>query len=108
MSYTDGNGLILIDEVAAANDIAKLESAKIKVDETLNYVNQIIVLNSELSGATATAINDSATLYKTRLETQRANIEITISNIRKTVEIYHAIDSRMKDHINNANLEVEK
>ena len=57
MAYVDENGLILIDDVEIAEDIAKLKSTIDLLDEALEKIKQIQSENSVFMGHTASAIN---------------------------------------------------
>ena len=101
MPYLDENGTIMIDDVAAENDIAKLSSAKASIENTKSIINQIIALNSTMSGPTATAIDESTSLFIKYLNVQSSNIDACVENIKQTVAKYHAIDEGLRDTINS-------
>ena len=101
MPYLDENGTIMIDAVAAENDIAKLSSAKASIENTKSIINQIIVLNSTMSGPTTTAIDDTTSMFIKYLNIQSSNIDACMENIKHTVAKYQAIDEGLKDTINS-------
>ena len=104
MAFRDGDGTILIDDVAAENDVSKLNAALEKLEEAIAFVNQMIVLNSEMSGPSATAIEEAALTFKTQLEIQKTNIETTIENIRGTVRKYHTLDAELSNRISGSSM----
>lgn len=102
MAYVDQNGLILIDEVEAAEDIKKLKSALASMEEALDLVNQIAGVNSAFSGDTADAIGVSCAELIKQINQQKSQIEDEINFINGVIEKYQNIDANMKNQINSA------
>ena len=102
MAYVDQNGLVLIDEIEATEDIKKLCSANDLLSETLEIINQILAVNSGFKGDTANAIEGSCAELIKRVNDQKASIEAEISFINQVVERYKFIDSSMKNQINSS------
>ena len=102
MAYVDQNGLVLIDEIEAADDIKKLKNALVTLEETLEIVNQIAGINSSFSGDTANAIEVSSAEFINRINQQKTQIENEIKVITDLIAKYQVIDNKMKNQINSA------
>lgn len=100
MAYVDQNGLILIDDVEVAEDINKLKTTLSLMEDTLNTINQIISINSNFKGDTASAIEECTVEMVNRVTAQKEEIEEAIRYINQVVEMYKTIDANMRDHIN--------
>lgn len=101
MAYVDQNGLILIDEIEAAEDVKKLKSALATMEEALELINQIAGINSAFSGDTANAIEISSAELMKQVNQQKAEIEEEIRIINEVVERYQLVDAKMKNQINS-------
>lgn len=101
MPYVDENGTIMIDEVAANEDIGKLNVAKAGLEEAVALINQISVINGEFAGPTATAIEEAVASLKGNMQLQIENIDICLRNIQTTVCKYQEVDASLKDTINS-------
>ena len=101
MAYVDQNGLIMIDEIEAAEDIKKLSMAKESLNEALETINQIVGVNSAFQGDTATEVETSSEALKNRVVAQIAAIDEAIKFINQVVENYKLIDEKMKNQINS-------
>lgn len=100
MPYVDENGSVMIDEVVANQDIAKLRSAREKLEEAKKYITQIITLNSEFTGPTAEAVSEATIEFQKQLDIQIQNIENATLFIQRTIQKYQAIDSSLKEQVN--------
>ena len=101
MAYVDQNGLILIDEVEAAEDVKKLRNALTTMEEALEIINQIANINSSFSGDTANAISESSAELMSQVSQQKAEIEEEIRIINEVIDRYQIIDANMKNQINS-------
>ena len=101
MAYVDQNGLILIDEVEAAEDVNRLNKVLALLDEELTKINQISEINNGFKGDTAVAIGLSATEMTKKVNAQKNEIEAEIRYIKAVVERYKTIDANMKNQINS-------
>ena len=101
MAYVDENGLILIDDVEVAEDVAKLKTTIDLFDKALETINQIICINSGFKGDTALALEEATTEMNNRLSAQKGEIEETIAYINQVVERYKHLDAKMRDQINS-------
>lgn len=100
MAYVDENGLILIDDVEVAEDLAKLKTTMDLFDEALTLINQIVSINSGFKGDTAEALEAATFEMTKRVTAQKEEIEVAIRYINQVVEMYKTIDANMRDHIN--------
>jgi RecA/RadA recombinase len=101
MAYVDQNGLVLIDEIEAGEDVKKLTAALNSMDEALEIINQIANINAAFSGDTANAIEVSSTELIKQVNLQKTAIEEEIRFINEVVTKYQTIDTKMKDQINS-------
>lgn len=101
MAYVDQNGLIMIDEVEAAEDIKKLNAAKDSLMEALEIINNIASINSTFKGDAANTIDITVTELIKKINGQKAAIEDEIRIINQVVEKYKTIDANMKNQINS-------
>ena len=101
MSYVDQNGLILLDENEAFDDINKLKSALSSLDEALSTIGQIASINSGFSGDTASMIEASVLELTQKINQQKNMIENEIKFISEVVTKYQTIDSMMKNQVNS-------
>lgn len=100
MAYVDQNGLILIDEIEASEDVNKLTRTIETMDETLAIINQIVSVNSASEGEVAKTIEASALEMITDIKKQKEAIEAEIKFINETIEKYRIIDEDIKNKIN--------
>ena len=101
MAYVDQNGLVMIDEIEAAEDIKKLNAAKESLLEALAVVNDIAGINSTFKGDTANSIDLTVIELKKRIDAQTSAIDEEIRRINQVTEKYRIIDSNMKNQINS-------
>lgn len=102
MAYVDQNGLIMIDEIEASEDVKKLMNAKDAMMEALDIINNMASINSAFRGETADAINVTTTELVKKVNAQKTAIEDEIRYINQVVEKYRTIDANMKNQINSA------
>lgn len=96
MAYKDYNGKIMIDEVAANNDIKKLRQAIGKLEESKNAINQVIYQGNQTKGAVGTAIVTKGNELKGQLQSLINNLNSEISSINQTVAKYKRLDQEVK------------
>lgn len=102
MAYVDQNGLIMIDEIEAAEDIKKLNAAKDSLEEALAVINNIAGINSTFKGEAANSIEITVTELMKKIALQKKAIEDEIRIINQVIEKYRIIDSNIKNQINSA------
>ena len=102
MAYVDQNGLIMIDEIEAAEDIKKLNEAKESLLDALAVLNNIAGINSAFKGEAANSIETTVTELMKKVDLQKTAIEDEIRTINQVIEKYRIIDSNMKNQINSA------
>ena len=100
MAYVDQNGLIMIDEVEAAEDIKKLKKTVDSMNEALEKLNEINSINSVSKGDAANTVDSVATELIKQDNNQKKEIEQTIAYINGIIEKYRIIDTNMKNQIN--------
>lgn len=101
MVCVDQNGLILIDEVEAAEDNKKLNIALTYMEEAYELVSQIAGVNSAFRGDTADAIGFSCAELLEQINQQKNKIEEEIKYVNEVVEKYKNIDANMKNQIDS-------
>ena len=102
MAYVDQNGLVMIDEIEAAEDIKKLNEAKESLLDALAVLNNIAGINSAFKGEAANSIETTVTELMKKVDLQKTAIEDEIRTINQVIEKYRIIDSNMKNQINSA------
>lgn len=100
MPYTDATGTILIDDVAASGDVAKLKEGRDKLVEAVDAIQQVISLNSDAAGIIKESIDESMAILSAAIKSQIETIEISANYINHVVEHYKAIDQTLKGTIN--------
>ena len=101
MAYVDQDGLIMIDEVEASEDIKKLKSALVVMEDALNILNNIVNINGAFKGDTAIAIDTASAELIKKVNEQKTGIENTIEQINSLINKYRAIDMNIKNRIQN-------
>lgn len=102
MAYVDQNGLILIDEIEAAEDVKKLNATKDLLIDAMEIINQIVASNNSFQGDTANAIDVAALELTNKIKEQISGIEDEIRFINSVVERYKAIDTGIKNQVNSS------
>jgi len=99
MAYRDGSGAITIDEVAAANDIRRIQEAESYLAQSRSAILQLMDLAERMTGQTADAIRDKA--YELQTQVDRLNNQLVQSKqlISATVKRYQQIDAQLASHI---------
>ncbi len=101
MAYVDQDGLVMIDEVEAFEDIKKLKSALVVMEDALNILNNIVNVNGGFKGDTAVAIDTASAELIKKVTEQKEGIEYTIEQINSLINKYKAIDMNIKNRIQN-------
>ena len=99
MAYHDENGRITIDEVAAKNDVRKMEAAIDRLDATIRQFKQLMNKASESKGNTAEAVYDKSMEMITRLNKSKEQLQMAIDLINRTVKHYYELDKKLRDAI---------
>lgn len=102
MAYHDENGRITIDEVAAYNDIAKLQNSIDIMRTTMRKFEQLQAEAAESSGKTAAAIANKAAEMIGKLRKAISQLENSIALIKRTVAYYQQKDRELRDTINGS------
>lgn len=99
MAYRDGSGAITIDEIAAANDIRRIQEAEGYLAQSRQVIIQLMDLADGMTGQTADAIRDKA--YELQTQVDRLNSRLVESRqlISATVKRYQQIDAQLASHI---------
>lgn len=101
MPYVDENGSVMIDEVVANQDIAKLRSAREKLEEAKQNISSIIATNSTFSGPTSDAIEVSSDYLRRQVERQIQDVDSAIEYIQRLIRKYKDIDASLKEGFNS-------
>ncbi len=96
MAYRDYNGQITIDEVAAKNDVRRINEAISKLEASKNSMNQLIQQSNEMKGATAQAIEAKASELKRQIEALINTLNQEAYAINQTVAKYKRLDQEVK------------
>lgn len=99
MAFTDQNGKITIDEIAAQQDIKNMAAAKENLTAAADSLKEAMALASELSGDTAATIEDTARQFIKQIDATITSIDTASHNIETTVRTYQAMDSKLKNVI---------
>lgn len=102
MAYVDQSGLILIDEIEAAEDILKLKKTIESMNEALKKLNEMESINSVSKGDAADTVDSVAAELIKQVNNQKLEIEQTIKYINELIEKYRTIDANMKNQINTS------
>ena len=99
MAYRDGSGAITIDEVAAANDMRRIEEAEGYLAQSRSVIIQLMDLAEGMTGQTADAIRDKA--YELQMQVDKLSSQLVESRqlIRATVQRYQRIDAELANSI---------
>ena len=100
MVYRDSNNIIMIDDVAANDDISKLSSSKTKLEQVLKNLDLIDSLNSEMSGEVTQSIAESIIRLRAKVSKQIEAIDDTISDIQAALSKYRTIDESSSSAVN--------
>ena len=99
MAYYDFDGVITIDENAAANDIALMKQAADILENSRSYMQRVTSCAEACKGQTAQAILEKSQ-EMSRQTTELINkLEAAQQLIRCTVNKYHDIDQKVKAEI---------
>lgn len=96
MALKDSSGRITIDEVAAQQDIRKLEQAMVVLGESQKALESLLNQAGSEQGQTARAIEEKATELKRQVTALKDNLNVTSQFIRQTVAHYQEVDRQLK------------
>lgn len=99
MAYRDGSGAITIDEVAAANDIRRIQEAESYLAQSRAAIIRLMDLADSMTGQTSDAIRDKA--YELQILVDRLSSQLVQSRqlISATVRRYQQIDAEIARQI---------
>ena len=92
MAYRDENGKITIDDVAAGEDIRKIERAQAILQNALQSLTE----GANSKGQTAQAIYDKSQELINQIQRLDNNLEETTNYIRHVLAVYKAKDEMLK------------
>lgn len=96
MALKDSSGRITIDEVAAQQDIRKLEQAMDVLSESQKALESLLNQAGSEQGQTARAIEEKAAELKRQVVSLKDNLNVTSQFIRQTVAHYQEVDRQLK------------
>ena len=102
MAFKDQNGKITIDEVAARNDILRIESAINSLNNSKQAINNLIQQAANGQGQVTTAIIDKAAEMRNQIDEMVRRLNETSSFISRTVSHYQQLDQQIKREIEAA------
>ena len=95
MAYRDENGKITIDDVAAGEDIRKIERAQAILQNALQSLRAAQTEGANSKGQTAQAIYDKSQELINQIQ-RLDNLEETTNYIRHVLAVYKAKDEMLK------------
>lgn len=96
MAYRDENGKITIDDVAAGEDIRKIERAQSALQNALRSLKAAQTEGANMKGQTARAIYDKSQELVNQMQRLDHNLEETTNYIRHVLAVYKAKDEMLK------------
>ena len=93
---TDENGKITIDDVAAGEDIRKIERAQAILQNALQSLRAAQTEGANSKGQTAQAIYDKSQELINQIQRLDNNLEETTNYIRHMLAVYKAKDEMLK------------
>ena len=100
MAYKDENGKITIDDVAAGEDIRKIERAQSSLQNALQSLRAAQTEGANSKGETAQAIYDKSQELINQIQRLDSNLEETTNNIRIDADGLQNNNSSMRAYIN--------
>ena len=97
MAYRDENGKITIDDVAAREDIRKIERAQSILQNALQSLRAAQTEGANSKGETAQAIYDKSQELINQIQRLDSNLEETTNYIRHVLAVYKAKDEMLKE-----------
>ena len=107
MAYKDENGKITIDDVAAGEDIRKIERAQSILQNALQSLRAAQTEGANSKGETAQAIYDKSQELINQIQRLDSNLEETTNYIRHVLAVYKAKDEMLKDYGSSAKHELK-
>lgn len=105
MALYDENGKITIDEIAAQNDIKRINAAIHSLNNSKAAIQNLINQASGGQGQTTNAILEKATELKGQIDAMINRLNETSWFISKTVSHYQWVDQQVKNIINTSNID---
>lgn len=102
MAFKDQNGKITIDEVAAKNDILRIESAINSLNNSRQAINNLIHQATNGQGQASTAVIEKASEMRGQIDDMVRRLKETSSFISQTVSYYQKLDMQIKQEIEAA------
>lgn len=96
MAYRDENGKITIDDVAAGEDIRKIEQAQAILQNALQSLKAAQTEGVNSKGQTAQAIYDKSQELINQIQRLDNNLEETTNYIRHVLAVYKVKDEMLK------------
>lgn len=96
MAYRDENGKIAIDDVAAGEDIRKIERAQAILQNALQSLRAAQTEGANSKGQTAQAIYDKSQELINQIQRLDNNLEETTNYICHVLAVYKAKDEMLK------------
>ena len=93
----DENGKITIDDVAAGEDIRKIERAQSILQNALQSLRAAQTEGANSKGETAQAIYDKSQELINQIQRLDSNLEETTNYIRHVLAVYKAKDEMLKE-----------
>ena len=97
MAYKDENGKITIDDVAAGEDIRKIERAQSILQNALQSLRAAQTEGANSKGETAQAIYGKSQELINQIQRLDSNLEETTNYIRHVLAVYKAKDEMLKE-----------
>lgn len=96
------NGTIIIDEIAAENDVNNIRIGKEMLEEAIHTMNQIVVMAGEFEGNTGTVIVETARNILNEIQKLSDASDEASRRIIQTVENYKELDAQLKSQVEGA------
>lgn len=101
MAFRDADGKITIDENVAEKDIKQLRLSIEHMETAIRELQEIVVQADEFSGNTGTQIKTAGIGLINEIKKSIQESELSIEQIKMTVNKYQRIDAEVKNIINN-------
>lgn len=104
MAYIDENGKITIDELAAGEDIKKIEQAQSILQDATRSLKAAQTEGANSKGQTAQAIYEKAQELINQIQRLDSNLEETTNYIRHVLALYKAKDEYLRNLMASQNM----
>ncbi len=99
MAYHDENGKITIDEVAAEQDIRRLERAIADLNASKNAMKNLMNTAAAGKGEAVSAVTEKSGEMINKINDMISRLDETVSFIKRTVSHYRQVDENIKNAI---------